>query len=108
MGDKSMGGKRLIDSVLDLFNLVAVYLQQEIKRIVDQGITRPIGIAARKAALYLLAFTLFSIASVFIAVGLFLTLANLIGFAPAYLLIGVVFILVGLLAFSQSRREPKK
>lgn len=100
-------GKTIMDAVFELFDLVMVYVRQQVKLIVEQNITRPITIASRKAAFFLLAFTFFSIASLFVAVGFFLLLASLIGYILAYLSIGAILILGGILLIRLSLSEGK-
>lgn len=104
MKDKDADEKTLIESVLNLIDLVSVYFRQQVKRIVDESIAGPIGAAGRKAALFILAFSLFSLSSIFIAVGLFLALAKLVGFIFAYLIIGALLITAGLIVFRQISR----
>jgi len=104
---KARGEKSLIDSILNLTDLVSVYVRQEVKKVVDQSIAGPIGVAARKAALLIMAFTLFALASIFIAVGLFLLLAALVGFILAYLIIGAVLLLVGFLFLRQINAQER-
>ena len=101
---KALRGKRLIDSVIELIDLIAAYIRQHAKQIVDEGIAKPLQVAGRKAGLFLFAFTVFSLASIFVSVGLFLALASLTGYPAAYLLIGVVLIVSGLLALRSSKR----
>ncbi|MHB8840810.1 MAG: phage holin family protein [Candidatus Aquicultor sp.] len=107
MKETTQGGKTIIDAVLELFDLVMTYARQQITMIVEQNITRPIGTAARKAAFFILAFTFFSIASIFVAVGFFLLLASLIGYILAYLSIGAVLILGGIVLVRLSMRDGK-
>lgn len=104
MKDKAEDEKTLIESILNLIDLVSVYLRQQVKRIVDESIAGPISAAGRKAALFILAFSLFSLSSIFIAVGLFLSLAKLVGFIFAYLIIGALLIITGLIVFRQISR----
>jgi uncharacterized membrane protein len=105
MKETTKGGKTIIDSILELFDLIMVYVRQQVKMIVEQNITGPIGTAARKAGFFILAFTLFSIASIFVAVGFFLLLASLIGYILAYLLIGAVLIVGGIVLVWLSVRK---
>jgi len=109
MEEKARGGKSLVESVLELFEVTSTYVRQEVKRVVDESIAGPIGVAARKAAFILLAFTLFSIAAIFISVGLFLLLATLIGYILAYLSIGIVLVIFGgiLVWQAMDRKAPK-
>jgi len=105
MKAETKGGKTLIDSILELIDLCTIYVRQQVKSVVDQGIAMPIRSAGRKAALFMLAFTLFSLASIFVAVGLFLALASLIGYVLAYLAIGAVLIIAGLMIWQQSKHS---
>ncbi|NCO65616.1 MAG: hypothetical protein COW32_07650 [Candidatus Aquicultor secundus] len=107
MKETTQGGKTIIDAILELFDLVMAYVRQQITMIVKQNITGPIGTAARKAAFFILAFTFFSIASIFVAVGFFLLLASLIGYILAYLSIGAVLIIGGIVLVRLSTREGK-
>lgn len=104
MRDQDKGGKGLIDSIVELIDLFATYVRQHIKNIVDEGVAKPIQIAGRKAALFLFAFSLFSLAAIFIAVGLFLSLVHFIGYPLSYLLIGAILVIVGVVALMQIKR----
>ena len=104
MRQETKGGKTIIDSVLELIDLVTLYFKKQIKSIVDQSITKPIRTAARKAAFMILAFSLFSLAAIFTAVGLFLSLASLTGYILAYLIIGILLVIAGLITWYQVRR----
>ncbi|MBE0447305.1 MAG: hypothetical protein IBX64_04260 [Actinobacteria bacterium] len=108
MEDKAGGGKSLIESILDLIDLISAYVSQQIKRTVDNSVAKPIGVAARKAAFLVLSFTLFSLAVIFIAVGLFLLLATLVGYVLAYFIVGAILILGGflLLRKTNGRKLP--
>ncbi|MBS3909208.1 MAG: phage holin family protein [Actinobacteria bacterium] len=109
MEDKTKGGRTLVESILDLFEVSSTYLRQQVKQVVDESVAGPIGIAAKKAAFIILAFTLFSIAAIFISVGLFLLLATLVGYILAYLIIGVVLVIFGaILAWrAMDKKTPK-
>lgn len=104
MRETTKDAKTLIESVLELIDLISTYIRQQARMIVDQSIAGPIASAGRKAALFIFAFSLFSLAAIFVAVGLFLALASLVGFILAYLIIGALLIIVGLLVFRQIRR----
>lgn len=104
MKQETKGGKTVIDSVLELVDLITLYVKKQAKSIVDQSIAGPIGAAARKAAFMILAFSLFSLAAIFIAVGLFLSLVSLTGYILAYLIIGILLIIAGLITWHQVRR----
>lgn len=107
MEDKAGGGKSLIESILNLTDLVSTYVRQQVKMTVDNSITGPIGVAARKAAFLILSFSLFSLAAIFIAVGLFLLLAFLVGYILAYFIVGALLMLGGFLFLRQaSTRKP--
>jgi VIT1/CCC1 family predicted Fe2+/Mn2+ transporter len=95
---KGLGDKRLIDSVIELIDLVALYIRQNAKKIIEEGVAKPLQAAGRAAGLFLFAFTVFSIASIFLAVGVFLALASLIGYPASYILIGIVLLIIGGLA----------
>lgn len=101
---KTLQGKRLIDSIIELIDLIAVYIRQNAKQIVDEGIAKPLQNAGRKAGLFLFAFTVFSIAAIFVSVGLFIALASVTGYPAAYILIGVALIITGLLALRAIKR----
>jgi VIT1/CCC1 family predicted Fe2+/Mn2+ transporter len=92
---KGLGDKRLIDSIIELIDLVALYIRQNAKKIIEEGVAKPLQAAGRAAGLFLFAFTVFSIASIFLAVGVFLALASLIGYPAAYILIGIVLLIIG-------------
>ncbi|HZD59341.1 MAG TPA: hypothetical protein VE439_02655 [Anaerolineae bacterium] len=110
MEDKAEGGRSLIESILNLIDLISIYVRQQTKRTVDQSITRPIGNAARSAAFLILSFSLFSIAAIFIAVGLFLLLAFLVGYILAYFIVGVLLVLAGFIFLRQTgiRKPPSQ
>jgi hypothetical protein len=95
---KTLNGKRLIDLVIELIDQIAAYIKQNAKQIVDESIAKPLQNAGRKAGLFFFAFVVFSIASIFVAVGLFLAFASVVGYPVAYLLIGIILIIAGLLA----------
>ncbi|MCL6473085.1 MAG: hypothetical protein K6T91_09820 [Firmicutes bacterium] len=103
MGQKTKGGKTLIESIIELIDLIALYARKQIQSVVDRSITGPISKAAQKAGFFILAFSLFSLAVVFIAVGLFLFLASLTGYIIAYLIIGLLLVIVGLLFLRQAK-----
>jgi VIT1/CCC1 family predicted Fe2+/Mn2+ transporter len=101
---KTLREKRLIDSVIELIDLIAVYIRQNVKQIIDEGIAKPLQNAGRKAGLFLFAFTVFSIAAIFVSVGLFLALASITGYPAAYILIGIILIIAGLFALRAIKR----
>ncbi|MEW5706227.1 MAG: hypothetical protein AB1743_05460 [Actinomycetota bacterium] len=93
--EKAKGGKTLIESILRLIDLASLYIRQQLKNIVEQGISVPIKSAGRTAAFFILAFSLFSLASIFIAIGLFLLLASFVGHIIAYLVVGALLAIAG-------------
>jgi len=97
-------GKRLIDSVIELIDQIAAYIKQNAKQIIDESIAKPLQSAGRKAGLFFFAFVVFSIASLFVSVGLFLAFTSIVGYPIAYLTIGGVLIIAGLLALRASKR----
>lgn len=97
--------KSLLDSILELIDLFLRYVRQQIRLTVDQSVVGPIGKAGKRAGLFILAFTLFSIAAVFIAVFLFLLLATLVGYLLAVLIAGLVFVAGGGGALFAGRSE---
>ncbi len=104
MKQETKGGKTVIGSVLELVDLITLYVKKQAKSIVDQSITGPIGNAAKKAAFMILAFSLFSLAAIFIAVGLFLSLVSITGYILAYLIIGILLTIAGFIIWRQARR----
>lgn len=104
MSTKARGGKTIIDSLLELIDLVAKYARLQAKSVIEEGVAKPLQVAGKKAGLFILAFSLFSLASIFISVGLFLSLVHFIGYPLSYLLIGAILVLAGLLALRQISR----
>lgn len=109
MEEKAKGGRSIVESVLDLFEVSSTYVRQQVKQVVDESIAGPIGTAAKKAAFIMLAFTLFSIAAIFLAVGFFLLFATLVGYILAYLIIGLVLVIFGgiLVWQAMDKKVPK-
>ncbi|MDP2210333.1 MAG: phage holin family protein [Candidatus Aquicultor sp.] len=109
MEEKARGSRSLVESILDLFEVSSTYVRQQVKQVVDESIAGPIGTAAKKAAFIMLAFTLFSIAAIFISVGLFLLFATLVGYILAYLSIGIVLVIFGAILVWQAmdKKAPK-
>ena len=100
--DRSIKG--LVDSILELIDLVAQYARQQAQQVVDESIVKPIQKAGRIAGLFIFAFTAFAIALLFIVVGVFIAFANLVGYSLAFIIIGVVLVINGAIALSQMKR----
>lgn len=87
------GVEGIIDAVADLLQTLVDWLRQEAAAIIREKIVQPIQrlgltLASAAAAAFLLAIGL-----VFIAVALFLLLAQLVGYPGALLIIGGVYVL---------------
>ncbi len=94
----------LLKSIVDLIELLIAYLRQELKSAVDDSLTRPLKRAGRKAGLAIVAGVLMSIASIFIAVGLFQLLAVLVGATwIAYLIIGAILVIFVIVIIQKSK-----
>jgi membrane-bound ClpP family serine protease len=90
--------KSILDLILELVELLNKYFKQQLLEVISESVIDPLTRAGRKVGFWILTFTLFAIASIFIAVAVFLILVQIIGsYSIAYLIVGVVFIIAGIL-----------
>ncbi|HEY3375134.1 MAG TPA: hypothetical protein VGK02_08745 [Candidatus Aquicultor sp.] len=104
MRGKLKGVASFVDTIVELIDLIAEYARKQLKNVIDESIAKPLKSAGRKVALLLFAFSIFSLAAIFITVGLFLSLVHFVGYPISYLLIGVVLVVVGMIAVYQAGR----
>ena len=98
--------KSLIELVVELIDLFARYVRQQIKLAVDSGIAAPLKKAGFAAAVAILSAVIFGLAAIFITVGLFLLLIRIVGAAwIAFLIVGVVLLLVGAVIMRRGRKN---
>ena len=96
--------KTLIQLFTELIELGVTYLRQQLKSIVGSSVAEPLRRAGVAAATAMLAATVFGLAVIFIAVGLFLLLAKLVGASwIAFLIVGAVLVLIGYLIAIRGR-----
>lgn len=92
-------GKSLIQSLGELLDLLTRYAKEQAGIAVEDHVAKPIRRASRWAAFTLISSVFFALASMFLAIGLFLLLARALGAAwAAFLLVGVVLLIGGGLA----------
>jgi membrane-bound ClpP family serine protease len=90
--------KSILDLILELVELLNKYFKQQLLEVISESVIDPLTTAGRKVGFWILTFTLFAIASIFIAVAVLLILVQIIGsYSIAYLIVGAAFIIAGVL-----------
>jgi membrane-bound ClpP family serine protease len=97
--------KSILDLIFELVELLNKYFKQQLLGVISESVVEPLTTAGRKVGFWILTFTLFAIASIFIAVAVFLILVQIIGsYSIAYLIVGVVFTIAGIVVGRKALR----
>ena len=98
MRTKRKESKKITALLLETFELILVYLNQQVGKLVEENIAAPIKAAGYLAAKYIIVAVFLAMAAVFITVGSFLLLVELVGSVwVAFMIVGAVLLLIALL-----------